>query len=108
MSLLRDVRRDVEPALTEMVIDDYLTRSGLPMSFRAQLACLGAQRNLRILGVFAYLAKAKNKPRYLDLMDRVWRNLQADLAHPALEALRHAVDNTLPVPTTAHLQSLRP
>ncbi len=107
MSLLRDARRDVAPDLVERVIADYLDRSSLGDSFRAQLACLGAQRNLRIIGVFARLARDMQKPRYLTLIPRVWHNLQADLQHPALHKLRQVVDATLPPPTDTHLQGLR-
>ena len=67
---------------------------------------LGAQRNLRILGVFARLA-ANGKPRYLDLMPRVWRHLQADLAHPALSQVAAFLHPVLPPPDPRLLDRLR-
>ena len=42
---------------------------------------LGAQRNLRILGVFARLCVRDGKAHYVDLIPRVWDLLQRDLAH---------------------------
>lgn len=108
MSLLRDARRDVPAALSAEIITYFIDKTGLGPDFHAQLACLGAQRNLRILGVFARLAKEMRKPKYLKLVPRVWANLQTDLAHPALADLRRTVDKTLPQPTAAVLESLAP
>ncbi len=106
-SLLTDVRRDVSPVTAEAVIAHYVARSGLPdTQFRASLAVLGAQRNLRILGVFARLA-ANGKPRYLDFMHRVWRHLQADLAHPALSQVAAVLNPVLPPPDPRLLDRLR-
>lgn len=106
-SLLRDVRRGVEPNIAEEMIITFMEKAGLDDTFRAQLACLGAQRNLRILGVFARLATEMKKPLYIDLIPRVWSNLQIDLAHPALAKLQQAVHDTLPAPDDATLERLR-
>ena len=54
------------------------------------IATLGAQRNLRILGVFARLCLRDGKPHYIDLMPRVWADLERNLAHPALCRCRAA------------------
>lgn len=106
-SLLRDARRDVEPKLAEDMITHFIKHTGQNDAFRTQLACLGAQRNLRILGVFSRLATQMKKPQYIDLIPRVWINLQLDLAHPALATLRTAVQDTLPEPTHALLEKFR-
>lgn len=107
ISLLEDARRDVAPATVEACIQHYLSATDLPQdAFRASLAVLGAQRNLRILGVFARLAKARAKPHYIDLIPRVWGHLQTDLRHPALAPLR-AVIAQLPIPDAAHLERLK-
>ncbi len=101
-SLLRDVRR---PVLDSIVIDmtaRYCAASGIdPVTFAPQLACLGAQRNLRILGVFARLIRQDGKQKYATLMPRVWENLMADLGHPALSELRAVVLENLPPPDQA-------
>ncbi len=106
-SLIRDARRDVEPNIAEDIITCFEENTGTGPGFRAQLACLGAQRNLRILGVFARLAKAHKKPHYLDLIPRVWRHLETDLQHAALKSLREAVRDTLPAPDASYLAKLR-
>lgn len=100
VSLLEDARRDVPAALQERMIQRYLRASHLPEdAFLAAFALLGAQRNLRILGVFARLCIRDGKPQYTRLMPRVWRYLQHDLSHPALRNLRQIVNTALPAPT---------
>ncbi|WP_136443433.1 aminoglycoside phosphotransferase family protein [Pacificoceanicola onchidii] len=107
ISLLEDARRDVRPETVTACIRHYLDASNLPEdSFRAALAVLGAQRNLRILGVFARLAAARGKPHYIDLIPRVWSHLQNDLKHPAMAPLRPVIAN-LPAPTPDHLERLK-
>jgi aminoglycoside/choline kinase family phosphotransferase len=106
-SLLRDVRRDIDPMLAQEITTYFMAKTKAGADFPAQLACLGAQRNLRILGVFSRLSKVMGKKRYIDLVPRVWANLMADLRHPALGLLRQAVDDTLPAPDEAHLIRLR-
>jgi aminoglycoside/choline kinase family phosphotransferase len=105
-SLLRDARRDVSPATSEKMISRYAVDTDLG-KLRLQIATLGVQRNLRILGIFARLAQA-GKPRYLHFMDRVWSHIRTDLAAPELADLRAAVKATLPAPTPTYLVGLHP
>ncbi|MGG7645292.1 aminoglycoside phosphotransferase family protein [Rhodovulum sp. YNF3179] len=99
VSLLEDARRDTSAALRAAMYARYATETGTdPESLARAVAILGAQRNLRILGVFARLCLRDGKPGYVDLMPRVWDHLQRDLAHPALAALRAIVDDHLPAP----------
>ncbi len=107
-SFLRDVRRDIPQNIVSQTINDYCTRTNAPAKFRAQLACLGVQRNLRILGVFARLATEHQKPRYLAFMPRVWANILRDLESPALGRLKRAVLAVVPPPTTDILNGLTP
>ena len=108
VSLVEDARRDVSPETAEAAIRHYLAATGLPEApFRAALAVLGAQRNLRILGVFARLAAARGKPGYIDLVPRVWRHLQTDLQHPALSEVAGLLRGALPAPTPDVLQRLK-
>ena len=106
-SLLRDARRDVSPAVVEETIRYFGTKTHAEGPFRTSLACLGVQRNLRILGVFARLVTALDKPRYLDFMPRVWRHIMDDLEDPALGALRQAVLDLVPAPTPTYLAGLK-
>lgn len=107
-SLLRDVRRDVPDDLCAAMTARFAAATGAGPGFAAQLACLGAQRNLRILGVFARLARQAGKTRYIAMIPRVWDQLQKDLAHPALADLRAVVDDLLPAPDTTLLARLQP
>ena len=43
-----------------------------------------AQRNAKIVGIFARLWKRDGKPRYLAMIPRVWDAMERDLAHRAL------------------------
>ena len=97
-SLLRDIRRPVSPAQVSRQTARFADATGAdPAQLAAQVATLGAQRNLRILGVFARLA-ANGKPRYATYLPAVWDALQLDLAHPALTDLRRCVIALLPPP----------
>jgi hypothetical protein len=60
------------------------------------MAVMAAQRNAKIVGIFARLYKRDGKPRYLALLPRVWGHLERDLAHPALAQLRAWYDRTIP------------
>ncbi|SFD68140.1 aminoglycoside phosphotransferase family protein [Roseivivax sediminis] len=107
VSLLEDARRDVTPATAEACIAHYLSATGQDAArFRAAYAALGAQRNLRLLGVFARLAAVRGRTHYVDLIPRVWRNLMGDLAHPALAPVAPLV-TALPAPAPDLLQRLK-
>ena len=85
VSLLQDARRDVSPALESAMFDHYVAATGADAgTLLADYARLGAQRNTKIVGIFVRLWRRDGKPRYLDLIPRVWALLERDLAHPAL------------------------
>lgn len=95
MSLLRDARRDVDHATASAMINRFATSTGnQPTAVLRDVAILSVQRNLRILGIFARLARRDGKRRYLDLMPRVWDHFRRDLAHPDLADLRQALQIT--------------
>ena len=96
VSLLQDARRDVSPELEERMIGHYLARVGELPEFRADYARLGAQRNAKIVGIFIRLWKRDGKPRYLDLIPRVWALLERDLAHPALAPVARWLEANVP------------
>ncbi|NCO85896.1 MAG: phosphotransferase [Rhodobacterales bacterium] len=108
VSLLRDARRDLPETLVAEMTDHFCALTGQdPAQTRAAFAVMGVQRNLRILGIFARLARQAGKPRYLDLLPRVWGHIATDLHHPALAPLRPLIAR-LPAPDASHLQRLRP
>jgi aminoglycoside/choline kinase family phosphotransferase len=90
VSLLADARRDVAPDLARAMVARYLAaRPELdPAAFATAYAVLGAQRNAKILGLFARLAVRDGKRQYLDLQPRVRAHLAGALRHPALAPLR--------------------
>ncbi|MFZ9394680.1 MAG: aminoglycoside phosphotransferase family protein [Erythrobacter sp.] len=96
VSLLQDARRVVSPALERAMLDRYTTATGAGSEFEADYARLGAQRNAKIVGIFTRLYKRDGKPRYLDLIPRVWALMERDLAHPALAPVAHWVDVNIP------------
>ncbi|WP_068116160.1 aminoglycoside phosphotransferase family protein [Tropicimonas marinistellae] len=108
ISLLEDARRDVPPDIRAAMIAHYIERAGCDTAaFRTACAVLGAQRNLRILGIFARLSMQYGKPHYVAFIPRVWRLLQGDLAHPSLTRLSDFLADTLPEPTRDRLERIR-
>ena len=102
ISLTEDARRDVSPELAEAATAHYLATmkaQGTPLDearFRREMAVMAAQRNAKIVGIFARLYKRDGKPRYLALLPRVWAHLERDLAHPALADFRAWYDRVIP------------
>lgn len=96
VSLLQDARRDVSPELEAEMFDYYVGRTGRDDQFLADYARLGAQRNAKIIGIFVRLWKRDGKPRYLDMIPRVWALMERDLAHPALAPVAQWFDQNVP------------
>src|SRR6056297_2116562 len=108
VSLLQDARRDVPPGIEAAMIDRYIAATQAPPDpFRAAYAVPGAQRNLRILGVFTLLCVRDGKAHYVDLIPRVWALLQRDLTHPALADVAAILSTALPQPTPAILRKVK-
>ena len=102
ISLTEDARRDVSPDLAEWTIAHYLSAmqaQGIAVDeamFRTEIAVMAAQRNAKIVGIFARLYKRDGKARYLSLLPRVWAYLERDLSHPALAKLAAWYDRAIP------------
>ncbi len=109
VSLLQDARTDVPPELEARLVDHYCARvkrtePGFDRdAFAFAYAALGAQRNTKILGIFARLAKRDGKPQYLRHLPRIWRYLERDLAHPQLSGLKDWYDRHMPPNTRGAL-----
>lgn len=86
VSLLQDARRDVSSELEAQSLSYYrgTNPDAATPEFEAAYALLGAQRNVKILGIFTRLWKRDGKSRYLSYQSRVWKYLERDLRHPAL------------------------
>ncbi len=108
VSLLQDVRRDVPAGIEMRMVSRYIAATGIDdHDFRTAYSVLGAQRNLRILGVFARLATDYGKPHYVDLIPTTWAHLMRDLEHPALAAVADMLRTELPEPTPENLAKLK-
>jgi len=97
VSLLEDARRDVSPSLADAMLARYIAGSNIAAgAFRRAYAILGAQRNIRIIGIFTRLWQRDGKPGYQAFMPRMWGLLERDLAHPELADLRAWIDRAAP------------
>lgn len=89
-SLLQDARRTVPADIEARLLDRYEAERTTHSSdfdaaaFRAAYAIMGAQRNTKIIGIFARLLLRDGKPGYLQHIPRLADYLARDLAHPAL------------------------
>ena len=86
VSLLQDVRRAVSPGLEAAMLARYLAaRPGIdPVAFTRAYDILGAQRNIKILGVFTRLYVRDGKASYPAFHPRLWQLVTRNLASPAL------------------------
>jgi len=101
VSLLRDVYRRWPPARVDAWMDLYLQHAGRAglldgadaATFRRWLDLMGAQRHLKIAGIFARLWHRDGKPGYLaDIPLTLEYLVEECAAHPSLASLRALVD----------------
>ena len=104
VSLLQDARIDVPEQLELVLLTRYikarLTADGdfNPAHFAETYALMSAQRNTKLLGIFARLNRRDGKPHYLRHLPRIWTYLNRSLAHPALAGLREWYAANVPPP----------
>lgn len=98
VSLLQDARRDVsverEMAMRAYYIEQMKNADAAFDSnqFKAAYAVLGAERALRLMGLWPRLLKRDGKPHYMQHMARTQDYLRRNLAHPALSDLAGFVE----------------
>lgn len=108
VSLLQDARRDIAPGVEAATLARFAAATGAPPeTLAAAYRAIGAQRHLRILGIFARLATDQGKTAYIDYIPRIWRDLWRDLADPALAPLAEAASALLPAPDPESLERLK-
>lgn len=106
VSLVQDARRDVAPGLEPAMLAHFADVTGRQMDELAPAhAVLGAQRALRILGIFARLCLRGGKAGYVALLPRVWGHLQRNLARRELAPLARQVQ-VLPPPDAALMERI--
>jgi N-acetylmuramate 1-kinase len=98
VSFLQDARRDV-PRERETAMQSYFVEAKKSVDFRfdveefaAAYAVLGAERALRLMGLWPRLLKRDNKPNYMQHMARTHDYLKRNLEHPSLATLAAFVD----------------
>ncbi len=102
ISLTEDARRDVSVELADAMTRRYIAGRRASdaqfdeEAFRFAAALLAAQRNTKIVGIFARLWKRDGKPRYTQFLPRMWGYLARDLNHPALSPLKAWFDRHVP------------
>lgn len=107
VSFLQDARRDLRPETETAVFARYASLTAQdPAALRPVYALIGAQRALRILGVFARLVRSAGKHRYAAFFPRVWGHLSANLSDPSLTPLAEAVRAAVPEPTPERVQRM--
>ncbi len=94
VSLLQDARLDV-PEMSEAALFERYCKAATVAepgfdraAFAKAYAILGAQRNTKILGIFARLSLRDGKNGYLAHLPRIARYLHRNLAHPGLKPLK--------------------
>lgn len=102
VSLLQDARRDVSPELEAQMFARYCaTASAQDPNFDQEefsnaYGLLSLQRNAKIVGIFARLAKRDGKPNYLNYLPRVWSYIERSFEHESLAPLKGWFDKTIP------------
>jgi aminoglycoside/choline kinase family phosphotransferase len=103
-SLAQDARVDVTEGLETALVARYVAgRRAHDPAFDAEAftqiyATLAAQRNTKILGIFARLDRRDGKPQYLRHLPRIHAYVHRALRHPALAALRGWYEAHVPEP----------
>lgn len=99
VSFLQDARRDVPLEREETMRTYYMQamkRANARFDaeeFEAAYAVLGAERALRLMGLWPRLLKRDNKPHYMVHMARTQDYLRRNLAHPVLVDLARFVES---------------
>ena len=103
-SLLQDARIDVPEQLELALLTRYIKARRAsddtfdPAAFAEIYAIMSAQRNTKLLGIFARLNRRDGKPQYLRHLPRIWTYLTRSLAHPALSGIRAWYSANVPPP----------
>jgi N-acetylmuramate 1-kinase len=113
VSLLQDARLDVPEETERRLFERYCEGAAKANprferdAFAKAYAILGAQRNTKILGIFARLSLRDGKHGYLAHLPRIARYLFRNLAHPGLKPLKAWYEaNLQPAPKAGLQQGL--
>lgn len=106
-SLAMDARVTIDAPLEKQIVEAYVAARLAQgpfdrVAFERAYAIMAAQRNAKILGIFVRLDRRDGKPNYLRHLPRIRDYFARALAHPALEPVRHFVDEHRILPEEAH------
>ncbi len=94
VSLLEDARRDVSEDIQREMLEYFIKGANLNKNdFINDYHILGAQRNLKIIGIFSRLKVRDKKDVYLPMIPRVKNYLKKDLQHESLKELKQFLEN---------------
>lgn len=100
VSLLQDARRDLAPNMEQTLLSHYIKhapeRLGTAHHIRERYHILAAQRHTRIAGVFVRLSQRDNKPRYLEYLPRVLRQIENAITDAGLTEIADFMRRKLP------------
>lgn len=90
VSILEDARIDIDRNFALECVQYYAKEKNINIDQALiNYHILGAQRNLRILGVFARKYNRDKDNTYLQYIPRVLKYLEYDVSHPALEPIKN-------------------
>ncbi len=98
VSLLQDSRRDLADGLEDAMLDRYRAAVPIadPVAFDRSYHGLGAQRGLKVFGIFGRQSALYDNPRYLNHIPRIWRHVERDLILAGLDGVRAWLDRHVP------------
>jgi hypothetical protein len=95
VSLLQDVRRDVAPDVQEAVLAQCEAAIN-DEELRTLYALYGAQRAVKILGIFIRLDTLYKKPEYRRHLPRTWQRVHMNLQEAMLQPFAQWLDRHIP------------
>jgi N-acetylmuramate 1-kinase len=102
VSLLQDSRRDIGEDLVTAMLDRYFTAMGPDIdrsAFMRSYHAFGAQRALKVFGIFTRQSVLYGNHGYLIHTPRLWRHTLANLAIAELRPVREWIDRFVPEDT---------
>ena len=99
VSLLQDSRRDIDGDLVAVMLERYFSAMGAAIdrpSFMRSYHAFGAQRALKVFGIFARQSVLYGNHQYLVHIPRLWRHTVANLAIPELQLVRDWIERFVP------------
>ena len=99
VSLLQDSRRDIGEDLVAAMLDRYFEAMGPRIdrpAFMRSFHAFGAQRALKVFGIFTRQSVLYGNHGYLVHTPRLWRHALANLEIPQLRPVRDWIDQVVP------------